>query len=712
VSHADAYFNLSGLTYSTSTSLGTENTHFYRTRYGYDVRGRQGRVQLPTGTIERTVYDAPGRESSRWVGLDDTPVVGEWSPTNTAGTDLVKVSENVYDGGGVGDGNLTQTTQFPGGSAANRVTQYFHDWRDRLVATKGGVQGTETGEVQRPITYIELDNLGQTIASEYYDGDGVTITDGNNDGVPDKPSSSLRRARTTSDYDDQGRVYRTQTFSVDQSNGTLSTNALTTNTWYDHRGQVIKTSQPGGLVTKTQYDGAGRVKKSFTTDGGGDSSWSDADDVSGDLVLTQSEVQYDSNGNPILVITRDRFHDETATGELGNPTTAPKARVSYSASYHDKADRLTASVDVGSNGGTAWTRPSSVPARSDTTLVVSHEYNSAGWIEATTDPRGIVSKTFYDNLGRTTKTIEAYTDGVPSNSDDKTTEFSYDGSGNLLTLKALLAGGAYQQTQFVYGVTTAAGSDLNSNDLLAATKYPDKTTGNPSDSEKESYTLNALGERKTLTDRNGSVHTYSFDVMGRLLSDAVTTLATGVDGSVRRLETAYDTAGRPYLYTSYDAATGGNIVNQVQQAYNGLGQLITEYQSHSGAVNVGTTPRVQYAYSEMSGSANHSRPVSMTYPNGRVLNYNYNAGLDSTISRLSSQSDGSATLESYAYLGLGMVVVRGHPQPGVDLTYIKQSGEPNGDAGDQYTGLDRFGRIVDQRWRKTSDSRTPLAGVK
>ena len=50
--------------------------------------------------------------------------------------------------------------------------------------------------------------------------------------------------------------------------------------------------------------------------------------------------------------------------------------------------------------------------------------------------------------------------------------------------------------------------------------------------------------------------------------------------------------------------------------------------------------------------------------------------------------------------GLGTVVVRSHPQPGVDLTYVKQSGESNGDAGDQYTGLDRFGRVVDQRWIK------------
>ena len=92
----------------------------------------------------------------------------------------------------------------------------------------------------------------------------------------------------------------------------------------------------------------------------------------------------------------------------------------------------------------------------------------------------------------------------------------------------------------------------------------------------------------------------------------------------------------------------------------------------------------------------------MTYPNGRVLNYNYTATIDAAISRWTSMSDSSATLEGFDYLGLGTVVRRSHSQPGVDLTYIKQSGESNGDAGDQYTGLDRFGRVVDQRWLKTS----------
>ena len=79
-------------------------------------------------------------------------------------------------------------------------------------------------------------------------------------------------------------------------------------------------------------------------------------------------------------------------------------------------------------------------------------------------------------------------------------------------------------------------------------------------------------------------------------ADAVTTLGTGVDGSVRRLEFSFDTAGLSYLYTSYDAASGGNVVNQVQRAYNGLGQLTAEYQSHAGTVNTASTSAVQYGY--------------------------------------------------------------------------------------------------------------------
>jgi hypothetical protein len=50
------------------------------------------------------------------------------------------------------------------------------------------------------------------------------------------------------------------------------------------------------------------------------------------------------------------------------------------------------------------------------------------------------------------------------------------------------------------------------------------------------------------------------------------------------------------------------------------------------------------------------------------LNYNYAIGLNNNISRLSPLSDGTTTVESYDYLGLGTVVRRAHPESGVDLT--------------------------------------------
>jgi RHS repeat-associated protein len=51
----------------------------------------------------------------------------------------------------------------------------------------------------------------------------------------------------------------------------------------------------------------------------------------------------------------------------------------------------------------------------------------------------------------------------------------------------------------------------------------------------------------------------------------------------------------------------------------------------------------------------------------------------------------------YQYLGAATPVESFYPQPGVKLTYF----EGDGDSGDAWSGLDRFGRIADHRWIKT-----------
>lgn len=876
VTQEDEYFKLAGLTYSTSTSLGTEGEHFYRSRLGYDHRGRLSRTVASTGTITRTVYDGRSRESSIWIGTDDTPTSGWWSPDNLAGTNMVKVGENEYDFGGVGDDNLTRSTEFPDGglvsSAANaarfvksdgtsggnwrgsygadgysiaqqassfpayadvsvtghnfwtwegttsdvralqkpgstdriaacwysatsftididltdggehkvstylmdydnylggrnqrvevldastnavldsrdissfvdglyltwvlrghvkikftnlasgsnnaiisglffdqataRSTDFAYDWRNRLVATKSGAEATESTSLNRTVTYLDQDNLGQIVTREQYDGDGVSITtDSNSDGVPDRPSSSLLRAQSKAEYDAQGRVFVAHTFAVDPAWGTVSTDSLDTKTWFDHRGQVVKTSAPGGVVTKLAYDGAGRITTRYTTDGGGDTTWADALTVTGDAVLEQVTQGYDAVGNVIMATTRQRFHDASGTGALGTPSSGVHARVSYVAAYYDKANRLTHAVDVGTNGASAYTRPSTPPSRSATTLVTSYDYGLHGQVAILTDPAGREARYSYDSMLRVTQSIENFVNGTPSDTDDKTIQYGY-AAPNLPSKVTLILPSGEEVTQYVYGVSPTNGSTITSNDLVRAVYHPNKSTGAASSSEADYFGYNAVGETTAFTDRNGTVHGYGFDVVRRPTTDSVTTVGSGVDGAVRRLETGYDSAGRAYRFTSYDAQDGGSIVNQVRRDFNGLGQLTIEYQSHSGAVNTSTSPKVQYTYSEMASGANHSRPTSLVYPDGFTVGYNYASGVDNAISRLTSLSNSSTTLESYTYLGLGTVVVRAHPQPGVDLNYIQTDTEKAfGDAGDQYMGLDRFGRIVDQRWKTSS----------
>ena len=269
-----------------------------------------------------------------------------------------------------------------------------------------------------------------------------------------------------------------------------------------------------------------------------------------------------------------------------------------------------------------------------------------------------------------------------------------------MTISAVLPDGNQQTTDYVYGASLDLGDAINSNDILVNVQHPDLSSGSPSesDSQQEWFFVDALGERTSYTDRNYSLHVYTYDAVGRLTSDAFNPITSGADATVQTLGYTYDFAGRPYQFTSYGDEDA--VVNQVERLYNGLGQLITEYQENSGTVD-GSSVKVQYTYSETDGGTdNHSRLTSIIYPNGREIDYNYNGtDLDDAISRLSSISNANdaTVLEGYQYLGLGTVIERDHPETGINLTYLYITGDP-GQAGDQYSGLDRFGRVVDQQW--------------
>jgi hypothetical protein len=181
-------------------------------------------------------------------------------------------------------------------------------------------------------------------------------------------------------------------------------------------------------------------------------------------------MAYDSNGNAIETITRQRFNDDSSgsTGALVSSSTSPKALVSFATGYFDAANRTTATVNLGRVSGDSYTRPGSAPSRSDTVLVTSYTYMAAGWPDTVTDPKGLITAKYYDLMGRVSRQIEAY-DGVepPSGgslptvttSTDRPTVYTYDGLSHILTLQAVMPSGTNSQTtQYDYGVTTGGGS--------------------------------------------------------------------------------------------------------------------------------------------------------------------------------------------------------------------------------------------------------------
>jgi RHS repeat-associated protein len=950
----------------------------------------------------------------------------------------------------VGESNLTEVDQHVSATAANdHVTLNLYDWRDRLIATKQGavMSGTipnpagETDGQHRLITFDQLDNAGETIGTYTYAGDGVNLSDFLNWNTG--TDASDLRAYTASQLDDQGRIYLSQQFSVDPTSGVISSNSLATNYFYNNRGNRVEESDPGGQVTKSSYDGAGRQVKVSITDGGAISgaaqSWMNAQTTANDVVVEQTITSYDPDGNVILTVDRQRFNTDpdTTTGDLAGPGGGNNAsRDYYSASWYDLGGRLVDAVNLGTNASVGYVYPSPAPshatgtgttttlvdtsrteasgnfvgyqivivagtdagqratvtaynsstktltfspafssatdgtslyrllapapgksilgyasaAGSTTTLIdtsraepsgyfvgyqmkitagtdagqistvtayngstgtftlspalntptssssvytlipgsvtgtatssgttstlvssaltapsnmfvgwtvtitsgtdsgksatvtgfnastgtltfspafsaatdtssvfaltlpplTTHtDYNAAGEIRDTVDPRGIPSGALYDMLGRQTETIAGW-DGSSSptqtSSTNQTTTYTYDGNNDVLTMTAVMPAGSNNQiTAYDYGVNTrsdgsiGSGSSINSNDLLAAVLYPDPTNGKaggvdpggtPIMSDVTLASYDDQGEKTVFTDQNGTTHGYLYDVLGRLTADIVTTLASGIDSSVLRLGYSFNDAGLPYQQTSYSNTSGTSIVNQIQDNYNGYGQLIAQYESYSGAVNTSSTPYVGYTYSQPAG-ANYSRLSAMIYPNGRILDYGYGvqepitgitssgttatatyAGanqfsvgdtiqiqgaatsqfdgrftitgintssstltfslgytgtdssaditavdvtsdpLDNAISRVATLEDQAGSspgnLQSYIYLGLSTIVQQNDGN-GVSLTYIHQSGDTlaGSDAGDQYTGLDRFGRVVDQYWTNLSTPGSP-----
>ena len=281
---------------------------------------------------------------------------------------------------------------------------------------------------------------------------------------------------------------------------------------------------------------------------------------------------------------------------------------------------------------------------------------------------------------------------MPTASENKTTRFEYNLDGNMTKLIAENPTTGNQVTEWIYGVTVAQGSALESKALVYQKVYPDSTDT----ADRVTYTYNRQGQGTTMTDQAGTIHSYSYDKLGRILEDAATfPSGSDLDQTVTKITRSYEVRGM--LETVSSIGSGPTVLNQVQLAYNAYAQLARDYQSHSGPVNPASTLNVAYSYAD--GSANTVRRTGTTYPDGTTIITTAYIGTDAdALSRPDALKEGGDPLCSYRYLGAGVFIgVKYDAASDVELTY-EDGG--TGDAGDKYTGLDRFGRLIETLWKK------------
>jgi RHS repeat-associated protein len=650
-----------------SSGSGSSGTNYNQTDFGYSATRDLNRIKSPGSTIRRMVYDARGHVLSTWVGTDDT---GATDANPAAGSsNLVKVQELEWDGGSAGgDGNQTKRTDWVNASGS-RVTNFTYDWRDRR-ETVTLVMASSPENIFTKLTY---DNLSRVTVNERREG---------------SVSGNLV-SKQEFKFDKRVHLYQQITYPASGAQ------TLTANFWYDEAGNRIKEALPGSQsFKKTQYDNLRRVVKVFEAYGT-DSTFAQVKNVSNNVVMRQTEHGYDDLDNLLQVITRERYHDETTSdlGELQTPTTSThKARVICRALYYDELDRQTADVNYGTNGtpGTwSWTRPAAPAAYSTEVQQTRRTYDERGELEKVETVVGLAPAssfkrdTFeYDDTGRVTKQIENSA-GSPT----RTTQFEYNADGRMKKLIAWNATTGNQTTEWVYGVTPSNGSEFYNNDLVYQKILPDSASG----SDRVSYGYNRQDQVIKVTDQNGNVHVMAYDNAGRFLEDHVSTLGSGVDGTVRAISAVYGPMGLTKVRSQ--ATSGGTPLNDVEWVYNEWGQVTEERQEHGGATS-GSSPKVVYDYE--NGSANNIRLKKLTHPtNTNAVEFLYGSasGQDDVLSRVKQLKWNGTVVTEYSHLGLDRTVVADYQQPDVKWNLVSGSGNY------PYDGWDRYDRVINALWQ-------------
>jgi RHS repeat-associated protein len=500
------YFNLSGLAYSTSRSLGTKDVNYYETDYTY-------------GT---------------WDDL--------WSVTNAAGN----TTSYTYDA----NGNVTSTTD-----ALGNTTTYEYDGDGRQISKTDALGVKTVYEYNYLGQLVEVcQNYQNGVHSSTDDSDEDVITTYTYDTLGDRLSVTDANGNTTSyTYDALGNVL-------------TETNELGATRYYVYNavGELVQTTDRDGLVTTYAYDALGRETAENWLDGSGNvtATTSYTYDAVGDmLTASDSEASYTYTYDALgRVLTKTEvFADLSATvvfsyaynsvGECTQESETVGGVADAVTTYaYDALGRVTSMCQCGVTNGNAvaekrvdytydldgrYATITIYADLSDTELVslATYTYNAVGELTSLVYTKGNTTLASY------AYTYDAVGDMLSMTTVDGTTYYTYDATGQLLS-----SGSVSYTYDSTGNRTTANGSTYTTganNELLDDGTY--------------TYTYDAEGNRLTRINKTtGEEMNYAWDYRNRLIS------VTSKDGSGNVTQTVtyeYDAFNR--LIGETVAVTGG-----------------------------------------------------------------------------------------------------------------------------------------------------------
>ncbi|HOZ48142.1 MAG TPA: DUF6531 domain-containing protein, partial [Candidatus Hydrogenedentes bacterium] len=481
---------------------------------------------------------------------------------------------------------------------------------------------------QRPTSSFEHDANGNVtcIQRAWFDEGGSSVLFGNPIFDPEDGGDAL--VATRFDYDTRNRVtqVRRETDSVKNvtayhydANGNiveLETPLAAAGTEpdnvveyeYDARDLPVRIVRSGQVVTRLDYDAAGRVTRRIEGYGTPEArGWEYTYDSLGQLASGVDPVGLETQ------YVRDALGRATRVDAVG-PDSALLARTDYG---YDLAGRLT---DVnamhkdadGINIADGWSHVDLV--FSDAGRLVSrvlegtatqYAYDTVSRVASVTAASGDALEYAYDADGNVTSVTETALDTASKADAEFETEYEYDYLGRLVETRIL--GGATPNTAG-YGYDSFGRPVVETDGRSNVTEYAYDPLGQLTEAAHDAtgidaaqlYGYDANGRLTIEIDPNSNETVHEYDILGRPVR---TTYADGTAEEFRQ----YDAVGNPREHV----APNGLITHA---AYDALGRPVAQHFDHlAGRSDPGTTTYAYDPLGRLVAAANDASVVTQRY---------------------------------------------------------------------------------------------------